>query len=100
VDLYADENEPVVKDWATIYTLLVLRSLDQTRGHICVYVEVDNEYGLISLSNHTVWFGRSVNSHETRMEIYEWLVEWELAEWKAIGPEDSELFATEKLHKP
>jgi hypothetical protein len=34
---------------------------------------------------------------DNRMEVYGYLVEWELAEWRQIGPEDSEIFATKKL---
>jgi hypothetical protein len=67
-----------------------------------VYVEVD-EYGMVNIQSHrTVWFGARPDTHNRithsiYKEIYEWLVEWEFAEWKRIGPEDSELFATEKL---
>lgn len=34
---------------------------------------------------------------EVEKRVWEWLVEWELVELKAIGPEDSEYFATTKL---
>lgn len=108
IDLYADENKPVVHFYSTTYRVSISRPAEVlTRDIPFVYVEVDY-LDMISIDrSRTNWSGqrlgnldivtdnRSVNS--LMQEIYEWLVEWELAEWKAIGPEDSELFATEKL---
>jgi hypothetical protein len=97
MDIYAPENEPEIHEWATVYLVKIpFKPTHPTRT--AVYVEVD-EYGVISIHPYAVWSGHKPKTHQQLMEIYEWLVEWELAEWKAIGPEDSELFATEKLHR-
>lgn len=108
IDLYADENAPLIQFYSSIYRVTIPRPAEFPTGEIpFVYVEVDN-FGMISVDQRqTYWSGtrlrtldivddnRAVNS--LLVEIHNWLVEWELAEWKAIGPEDSELFATEKL---
>jgi len=100
IDLWDAENEPVFSEvWTTYLVKLPHNTSRKSDEMVFVYVEVD-QYGLVSLDRqHTIWFGEkySMSSHELARSIYEWLVEWEFAEWKAIGPEDSELFATEKL---
>lgn len=104
-DLYADENEPFCFTSHTTYGLRLPHPAKfKTGEQPYVYVDVDT-YGMVNIDRYrTRWFGvdlldshgsRSVHSLEK--EIYEWLVEWELAEWKSIGPEDRELFATKKL---
>jgi hypothetical protein len=104
-DLYSDGNEPEAHFVYTTYIVRLSRNANRKSDEMAfVYVEVD-QYGLLNLNEYrTIWFddklthvdaGRSV--HELRKQIYDWLVEWEFAEWKRIGPEDSELFATAKL---
>lgn len=104
-DLYADENEPYTHLSHSVYGLrLPYPAKFPTDVQPFVYVEVDT-YGFINIDrSRTRWFGDSLTNvdasksvHAIEKEIYEWLVEWELAEWKSIGPEDRELFATEKL---
>src|SRR5580765_8574595 len=70
-----------------------------------------DSYGQIGIEEGTRWYGKkyqgAMNSDdmknpaliqaEDRKEIYDWLIEWEYAEWRRIGPEDSELFVTIKL---
>lgn len=96
IDLYADENEPVSEWIGNIYSVKLLHGDRENRYNI--YVEVD-EYGQISIQDHTFFLGKDFRSMswEERREVYSVLVEWELAEWRSIGPEDSELFATKKL---
>jgi hypothetical protein len=106
IDLYADENRPLVRLASTTYRVSIPRPAEvRTQDIPFVYVEVDY-LDMISIDRrYTNWDGlrgmdliednRSVNS--LLVEIYAWLVEWELAEWRRIGPEDSELFATSKL---
>jgi hypothetical protein len=107
LDLYADENEPEVGFVHKTYRVKVpmKRSMELPTNWLpFVYVEVD-EYGMINIDrNHTMWFGdrltqvdASKSVSQMYKEIYGWLVEWELARWIPIGPEDSELFATKKL---
>jgi len=81
-DIWKDENEPEVSFSEIVYAV----SVPQLR--IGARIAVDS-YDLIS-SIDSWGFAKLA-------EVYEWLVEWELAYWKAIGPEDSELFATNKL---
>jgi hypothetical protein len=103
-DLWADENEPTAKYAYTTYRLSVPKPSEMKTSEVpFVYVEVD-EYGVVSINTrYSVWFGEkfdqnfSASSHHLYNEIYEWLVEWDLAEWKKIGPDDKELFATAKL---
>ena len=108
IDLYSDECKPVAQFYSTMYRVSIPRPAEYPTGEIpFVHVEVDY-LGMVTIDrDRTFWSGtrlrtldivndnRSVNS--LLQEIYDWLVEWELAEWRAIGPEDSELFATEKL---
>lgn len=56
-----------------------------------VLVMIDNTDGLISLPY--------VRNHAKYLEYLGMLVDEELVEWVAIGPEDSEPFATEKLNE-
>lgn len=104
-DIWAADNEPEVHYSFTTYLVRLPRPAERSRDEMAfVYVEVDN-YGMANIDrNRTVWFtdrltdvdaGKSVNA--ICMEIYQWLVEWELCEWKRIGPEDVELFVTAKL---
>lgn len=94
-DLYADENEPVSEFYATVYRVKFPRPGE---FNYWIYIEVD-QYGMLILQDHTFFCGKTFRnmSRNERSEVYEFLVEWELAEWKQIGPEDRELFATERL---
>ena len=105
VDLYADENAPYVWESHTTYGLrLPYPAKFKTDKQPFVYVEVDT-YGMVNIDRHrTRWFGLDLTDkdagrsvYQIEMQIYEWLVEWELAVWKQIGPEDREIFATAKL---
>jgi len=99
-DIYADENKPAVKFYGHIW---LIHPPDKTtprkwNDRFRLYVHVESD-GLIGLESHTHWFGKHYDDtdYPDRQEIYEYLVEWELAEWRRIGPEDSELFATKLL---
>jgi hypothetical protein len=101
IDLWADENEPEVTQVALIFRVCLQRSLHFTSPSDelpWIYVEVD-KWGVISIGEATRFpvegYSKDVYAHQR--EVMDYLVEWELAEWRAIGPEDSELFATEKL---
>jgi hypothetical protein len=65
-----------------------------------VFFEVD-ERGHIEVLNHRGFFPKkaknSFGEHNQRVAVYNWLVDWELAVWREIGPEQSECFATKKL---
>lgn len=58
------------------------------RDNTYVHITVDR-HGYVQLD------GRSGDS-EHRVESIEFLIEEEVAEWRAIGPEDSELFLTDE----
>jgi hypothetical protein len=70
--------------------------------HICVDVD---EYGSIELVSARSFGDITLNNpqvsmqeaHANRMEVFNYLTEFELATWRPIGPEDSEIFATKKL---
>lgn len=97
VDLYTDE--PTFTFSHTTYRITIPNQMEKPSKLIpYVYVEVD-QYNMITVDRaRTTWIrGFSPSENKTLMEIYEWLIEWELAEWRDIGPEDRELFATEKL---
>ena len=98
IDLSADINAPESRLIGTTYCLTIPRSMEiQTRMIPYVYIEVD-KYGVIGIDHYrTVWFGHNIHDESMRREIIEWLIEWEYAEWRDIGPEDRELFATSKL---
>lgn len=102
-DLYADENKPEVKFFRAVYRLelpwQVQRTFDRVLDvpfHVCIAVADD---GLVDLEPNTWWFGKQVKDMDwnERREILDWLVEWEIAEWKAISPEDAELFVTQEF---
>lgn len=101
IELWDDANEPQAKFMWHVYKLQIPHN--RTFGYRSkdlpfVYVSVDH-VAQIQLEEPTYWFGQDLSqmSYDTRREIYEWLVEWEYAQWINIGPEDRELFATEKL---
>lgn len=102
IDIWAEEHAPIVSPVARLYSLRIPGEMNRrTSIGANVYVEVDG-VGVITLNSATYWFGVEVyphtrDNHETIMGIYDWLVEWEYAKWEDIGPEDRELFATEKL---
>lgn len=101
IELYADENEPKVNFTERVYRVSFPRPTEvKSSDAYALYVGVDN-YGMIAIHPHSYWFGMNVDQlkFEERQEIYEFLIEWELAVWRKIGPEDSELFATTKLDK-
>lgn len=99
VDLYADENEPKFEEVGTVYYVGFPRpsEIDRPNSYF-LYVEVDN-WDMVNIQGHSVWAGQNFKNltWDQRTEVYSLLVEWELCEWKSIGPEDRELFATEKL---
>jgi hypothetical protein len=91
VDLW--EVEPVVNfAWHT-WNIRIPEVRDMR-----LYIEVE-ESGMIQLNSYSFFNGKKEAdmSFDERREVYEYLCEWELAVWRRIGPEDSELFATEKL---
>jgi hypothetical protein len=95
------EIEPdVQRVWVTHHVHIPWnrRSEFKTGNHYSIYVDVE-ESGLIQLNETTWWNGKRADklTYEERREVYEFLIEWELASWRAIGPEDSELFALKKL---
>jgi hypothetical protein len=105
IDIYADENKPVVKFAWTVHRLALPdneRYKHKWDTQPLVYVTVE-EGGLLGLDDSvTVWFGDKLRDAGKsvaviRNEIYEWLIEWGFAEWRNIGPEDRELFATKLL---
>lgn len=96
LDLYADENKPQTRLYYHVWRVELpfeVRSQYKTSELPFIYVSVCTD-GLVSIEPNTSWPGLSVTDHAKRHEIYEYLVEWELAVWRRIGPEDSELFAT------
>src|SRR5215831_11092115 len=105
-DLYAEHNEPAVKHHAVVYHVQIPGHPREVNCRILVYRD-----GLIEL-DYFWWFGvkgpkegggyRLSNPEDkkiwdTRIEVLEWLHEWELIVLRRIGPEDSEWFATDKL---
>jgi hypothetical protein len=103
LDLYDDRYEPVATYNQTIYRVTIPQAQHsgiKTRDIPFAYIGVDI-YGLIEIMSYA-WDGEYSShgvSNRVHTEIFKWLVEWELAEWRSIGPEDSDLFATSKLHK-
>lgn len=104
-DLFADTHEPVVKPAYMTYRIQLPKEVSThfktvTYTPYIIYLDVDR-LGCASLNERTYWFGNHAGhmSHLHKQEIYDFLIEWELIEWRRIGPEDSELFATEKLLK-
>ena len=107
LDIYADENEPksysigVIRQYRVeipnqhynFYAVLSVREDN--------YAEIDGikfdgvagpktgGFRLSDPNDKAAW--------DLQQEVWGWLMEWELVELKAIGPEDSEYFATEKL---
>lgn len=92
--------EPVV--FRNVETIHRIRSsMMYNRDGIFVTVSVDDT-GLLNIERAS-GFGilpddaTGLMKHKQRLEVYEWLIEHELATWERIGPEDSEVFATKKL---
>lgn len=101
IDLYADENKPVCKKTHDVYRITLpheIRMSVPTRDIPWIYVLVD-EYGMISIDDASTRWPLKDSVLVDKREIYEYLIEWELAEWRAIGQEDHELFATKLLTK-
>lgn len=102
-DVFDDELAPEHKVHAVVYHVNVP---GQFKYDYWANVSVEeNDYA--SLDNWRWGEHRQPRSHvysaenrhlmETEQEVWEWLKEWEFVELKAIGPEDSEYFATAKL---
>lgn len=115
INLSEDEGKPQPSfSREIIYINLPLetqRKLPKVRDNpIRVVIGID-AYGMISLEMGTSWYGRKykgamghndlydprVMQPDDHMAAYNWLIEWELAEWRSIGPEDKELYATKKF---
>ena len=96
-NLYDDEHEPKVCEYAKVYWLKIDDKKTGRENFTNVFITVD-PYDMINLDSGQ-FLGESIDTtnHKRCLEIYGWLVEWEYAEWKKIGPEDSELFASDKL---
>ena len=97
IDIYADSNEPTPVYWGRIYLLRLTHEQTGRDQATSIWVNVDT-YDELSVEKGT-WLGEPVDRQNWAQvrEILDWLVEWEYAEWRRIGPEDSEVFATEKL---
>lgn len=99
-DIYNDEYEPKSFHYAVVYRVEFPRDKQPQASWTPyrLYVEVDN-YDQVHISDNSYWFGKHWHdmSWAERREVWDVLVEWELFEWRRIGPEDSELFATDKL---
>lgn len=95
ISLYADENAPTIQQCGIVYRLQTPHPIYREGVNISIHVD---DMGFI---NEIVgWFaGKLVRSmtHDEQLEVYKYLVEWELAALRAIGPEDYDYFATKKL---
>lgn len=97
---YAEENAPYVKQTSVVYIVRSPRPAEmKSEDVIRLYVEVDISDGLATLQPYSSFQGKNYKDmdHSERREVYDYLIEWELLEWRKIGPEDSELFATNNL---
>lgn len=96
-NLYADENAPQAAQSAVVYRVSLDTDKTPRELFTSVMVGVDN-YDLVHIDSGR-WMGQTIDStnHTQVREILDWLIEWEYAEWRSIGPEDSEVFALDKL---
>lgn len=93
-------EEPYVKQTSVVYIVRNPRPAEiKWDDGYTLYVECDITDGLVNIQAHSHFLGKSFKNmeHSEKMEVYSFLTEWELCEWQKIGPEDSELFATQKL---
>jgi len=76
------------------------------KGQPYIFVEVDQHNGSISIQGRSTWNGKRLDQqakplsrefYALEREVIDYLAEWELVEWRSIGPEDREVFATNKL---
>ena len=95
--LFADGNEPDAKQTAVVYRVMLDTTKTPRELYTNVGVGVDN-YSLVHIDGGQ-WLGQRIDTtnHTQVREILDWLIEWEYAEWRRIGPEDSEVFALDKL---
>ena len=92
-EIWNDDQKPVVHEHGKIYWI---RTPDHKHG---AFVEVELESGMVGISTSWGFGDPNAKEWQRNREAMDWLVEWELAEWKNIGPEDAELFATKKLEE-
>jgi len=100
VDIFSEAFEPKVK----LTARKVFVKAEIAKGKMDVTLLVYEEDGLVNIEMFR-WFNDTRGLHtpysteiwNIEREIYEWLSEWELVKLVAIGPEDSEYFATDKL---
>jgi hypothetical protein len=100
LNVFADEYEPISKQAYVTYVVKVpIQKIGKAAFQPIVLYVIVRDDGLIEIDGKSYWFGKhSIDmTYDEKQEIYEYLTEWEYCEWKAIGPEDSELFATDKL---
>lgn len=100
IDLYADENAPYVKQTSKVYIVRYPRPAEMKWDErYALYVEVGLETRELHVQPHSMFLGKTFKNmdHGEQMDVYSFLCEWDFAQWRRIGPEDSELFATSKL---
>jgi len=84
-----DSFEPKVQKAYTTVRFSFGDNTIRTRNYVALYIDVDT-FDIVSPNDRNM-------QYEEARQVYDWLVENDYAEWRAIGPEDSELFATDKL---
>ncbi len=102
-DLWDDKHAPVTKQSYVVYVIELPLKVKKSWARamynpFTLWVGV-SEDDTLHVIEHSIWFGKMHNElpREIQRDIVDYLIEWELAEWKQIGPEEKELFATEKL---
>lgn len=102
-----DKNKP--KLVAHVYTLGI--SIPDLRAGYRINVQLTVDMSGYCQITHFNWFGiqsstgRPVDltdviqkrAYLAHNEVRDWLIEWELLRWLPIGPEDAELFVTDKF---
>lgn len=97
--IYEEENKPHVEESCRIYSVRFPRPTEVKRDEVYwLYVSVD-EYDYAEIMGYSSFGGKSYKNmdFEDRKEVHDFLIEWEILEWRRIGPEDSELFATKEF---
>jgi hypothetical protein len=100
LNYFALENFPKIFTVSTVYLVRFPRPAEvHSNESYSLYIEIDEYDYLVGIQPHSNFFGKKYGDmdHDEKRIVWDWLMEMELLEWRRIGPEDSELFATKRL---
>ena len=102
LDVYSDDLAPEARESHIVHRIFVdSRRFPQVNFNpVHLFLAVARD-GLAHVEDNSMYFGKRYKdmTQPEQGEVLDYLLEWEYVEYRRVGPEDSELFATEKLKR-